>query len=59
MISPIFLNRLTFEQLKQMSPDDIEQTLKAEHRYFQHCPKQHITSLSMDLKLNRVVLNPV
>lgn len=39
MASPIFLHELPIEQLQQMSQEDIEQTLKAEQLYFQHCPK--------------------
>lgn len=39
MSSPKFLHELPIEQLKQMSQEDIEQTIKAEQLYFQYKPK--------------------
>ncbi|MCU4437132.1 PAAR domain-containing protein [Acinetobacter bereziniae] len=39
MTSPKFLYELPFEQLQQMSQEDIQQTLKAEQLYFKHRPK--------------------
>ena len=39
MASPIFLQELSIEQLQQISPQDVEQTLKAEQLYFKNLPK--------------------
>ncbi|MDM1486105.1 MULTISPECIES: hypothetical protein [Acinetobacter] len=39
MISTICLHELPAEQLKKMSPENIDQTLKDEQPYFQHHPK--------------------
>ena len=39
MTSTIFLHELPVEQLKKMSPENIDQTLKDEQLYFQHRPK--------------------
>ncbi|MPW43328.1 hypothetical protein A7A69_10475 [Acinetobacter sp. Ac_1271] len=39
MSSLIFLNDLPVKQIKQMSPEDIDQTIQAEQLYFQHRPK--------------------
>ncbi|WP_445116658.1 hypothetical protein [Acinetobacter sp. WZC-1] len=45
MTSPIFLNELPIGQLKQMSQEDIEQTIKAEQLYVQYRPEIFITLL--------------
>jgi len=38
MASPIFLHELPIEQLQKMSPEDIEQTITAEHLYCDNKP---------------------
>ena len=43
MTKPKFLHELPIEQLKQMSQEDIKQTIKAEQLYFRHRPKKSIT----------------
>ncbi|MFW1745433.1 hypothetical protein ACG9XW_04290 [Acinetobacter guillouiae] len=40
MTKPNFLHELPIEQLKQMSQEDIKQTIKAEQLYFRHRPKK-------------------
>ena len=40
MTKPKFLHELPIEQLKQMSQEDIKQTIKAEQLYFRRRPKK-------------------
>lgn len=39
MTKPNFLHELPIEQLRQMSQEEIDQTIKAEQLYWQHRPK--------------------
>ena len=43
MTKPNFLHELPIEQLKQMSQEDIKQTIKAEQLIFDIGPKRSIT----------------
>ena len=38
MTSPIFFHELPIEQIKKMSEEDIEQTIKAEQLYYDNKP---------------------